>query len=337
MINALNRNYVGNLGVLEETMKELAKEVHAISLRQHVMNEKLPKIIDVRITPSEYKKSTHKQEFLDVLDVLGLGRMIMSQRVTKFEGTLERSNELDFSYNWTKGQSEESDSYEPLMKHLTDKGLSVVCVDGGQGLPDGLLYHEEIWSLKQNTSLRSEDLRKTSSEPMFKYTICGRTDLVRVRYQGDFLGKFNNQYLIEIKRVEDFVIEDSLREAVLQLIGCNVSNTFHSPPVVLTNLAKYHFVLFITLDGDPTVALKFKLNVLKMRTLGDAIAFVEEKTASFKTVTQHFGRKPTPPSSPYIMNEVATSETSEDFEAITENFSSVVVRETVTDCNNDEF
>ena len=91
--------------------------------------------------------------------------------------------------------------------------------------------------------------------------------------------------------------EESLRESVLQLIGGNASNSFHSPPVLLTNLAKNHYVLYISLVGDPTVKLRFKLNVVRMPSFGVALAFVEERTAEMKSVTLHLGRKPSPPPS----------------------------------------
>jgi len=138
---------------------------------------------------------------------------------------------------------------------------------------------------------------KTGDEPVFKYIIQGRTDFVVKKNSAEPLGKSNNRYYIEVKGVEDFVEEDSLREATLQVIGGNASNSFHSPSVVLTNLAKTHYVLYITLVGDSTVELRFKLNVTKMPTFGAAIAFVEELTSEMKTVTLHLGRKPTPPSS----------------------------------------
>ena len=159
------------------------------------------------------------------------------------------------------------------------------------------MYYEELWTLKRNTSLRSEDLRKTGEEPKIKYILQGRTDLVRKRFGADPLGKSNNRYFIEIRRVEDFVEEESLRESVLQLIGGNASNSFHSPPVLLTNLAKNHYVLYISLVGDPTVKLRFKLNVVRMPSFGVALAFVEERTAEMKSVTLHLGRKPSPPPS----------------------------------------
>ncbi len=307
-----------------EELRDTREEVHAVALRQHVMNEKLPKITEVFITPSEYKKSKHKETFLDLMQVFGFGRAHIATHVTAFAGSLPaKSKELDFTFSWTAGQKE-SDSYEPLAMHLRDHGINAVCVGEGQGLPDGLLYHEELWTLKRNTSLRSEDLRKTGEEPVFKYILQGRTDLVRKRDPSNPLGKSNNQYFIEVKRVEDFVEEDSLREAVLQLIGGNASNSFHSPPVLLTNLAKMHYVLYITLEGDPTVKLEFKLNVVKMQSFGVALAFVEDLTSEMKSATLHLGRKPTPPVSPLKAN-ITTTEPEE----ITEAFKSVNLQEVV--------
>jgi hypothetical protein len=168
----------------------------------------------------------------------------------------------------------------------------------GDALPDGLLYYERLWTLKRNILLRSADLTKTGEGSIFKYTLQGRTDLVIKKYMDQPLGKFNNRYFVEIEREEDFVEEESLREAVLQLIGGNACNSFHSPPVLLTDLAKMHYVLYISLLGDPTVELRFKLNVVRMPSFGVALAFVEERTAEMKSVTLHLAGKPPPPSSP---------------------------------------
>lgn len=312
-----------------ESINEIREEIHSVALRQHIMNEKLPKITEVFITPSEYKKSRHKQTFLDLMEIYGFGRSNISSMIQKFADVHPlNSTELDFTFHW--GGQQESASYAPLLKHLSDHGICAVSIADGQGLPDGLLYHEELWTLKRNTTLRSEDLRKTGEEPIFKYILQGRTDLVRKKHSEDPLGKSNNRYFIEVKRVEDFVEEDSLREAVLQLIGGNACNSFHSPPVLLTNLAKKHYVLFISLVGDPTLELKFKLNVVQMPTFGVALAFVEELTADMKSVTLHLGRKPTPVSSPPKAKDA--SEPKED-EEIAERFGSVSLEEAVTDDN----
>ena len=96
----------------------------------------------------------------------------------------------------------------------------------------------------------------------------------------------------------------------------------------MTDLAKMHYVLFITMDGNPTEALRFKLNVLKMQTFGAALSFVEEKTVKMTSVTLHMGRKPTPSSSP--PREAASSD--EDFESsIAEAFASVDIQEVFDD------
>ena len=99
------------------------------------------------MTPSEYNKSTHNEVFLDVMQLLGFGRRNMSEKVIKFKGTLEKCAELDFSYDWVKGQPE-SVSYVPLMKHLTDHGLNVISIADEKDLPDDLLYYEVLYNLK---------------------------------------------------------------------------------------------------------------------------------------------------------------------------------------------
>lgn len=205
------------------------------------------------------------------------------------------SSELDFKYTWSSGEKEIA-SYIPLQDHLTNKLISASIVSEGQDLPDKLLFREELWTLKKNVSLRSIDLRKSGEESVFRYIVLGRTDLVRTNLASNPLGKRNNRYFIEIRK--GAIAEEALREAVIQLIGGNASNTFHSPPVVLTNLNDLHYVLYITLMGDPTVDLVFDLNVVKMPSFGTALAVVETQTSEMKSVTMHLGRKPTPPSTP---------------------------------------
>jgi hypothetical protein len=168
-------------------------------------------------------------------------------------------------------------------------------------------------------------LRRIGGEPILKCTISGRTDLVRVDDPDCVLGKHSIKYFIEVKRSTDFKEEESLREAVLQLLGGNASNSFHSPPVLLTNLADMHYVLFISLVGDPTERLQFKLNILKMQTFGLALAFVEEKTVTMYSQTLHLGRKLTPSGKPIKQFD----SDDDDDDDITEQFSSVTLEEVV--------
>ena len=314
-----------SINEVRNEVNSVRDEVHTLAIGQHILNEKLPKITEVLITPSEYNKSIHKDVFMDLIDMFGFGRERIVSKVESFTGTYPlNSEELNYVHQWKRGQ-QETDSYQGLQEHLRTHGIDTVVVGEGQGLPDKILYHEELWTLKKNTLLRSEDLKKTNEQPVFKYILEGRTDLVRVRNSANSLGKSNNRYFIEIKREVDFVEEDSLREAVLELIGGNASNSFHSPPVLLTNLARMHYVLYISLVGDPTLRLEFKLNVVRMPSFGVAVAFAEELTAEMKSVTQHLGKKPTPPSSPPQTKNI--SKPKDEDEDITERFENVSLEE----------
>ena len=282
-----------NLKQIYQSYIELKQEIHSLAMHQYIMNARMPPIMSTFITPSEYKKSEPQETFLDLIDIFGFGRSTMASRILNYQGPIPiRSDELNFVFQWNS--QSESASYSPLINHMHACQLEAVLVSDGYTLPDGLLYREEIWTLKKNTSICSDELRKNDQELKLKYIIQGRTDIVRTRNSKIPLGKSNNRYFIEIKRVEDFVLEDSLREACLQLIGGNVANTFHSPPVLLTNLANSHFVLYISRDGDPREKLQFQLQVIKMPTFGVALAFLEMRTVSMNSVTSHFGCKPTP-------------------------------------------
>jgi hypothetical protein len=243
----------------------------------------------------------------------------MAPRVIVHLDPVVRSNELDFSFNWQK-DDKESESYAPLQQHLLGLGIPTIDVSNGQDLPNGILFQEALHTLKKNTMLSSSDLRKNVTCPYYKFTVQGRTDLVRMWDPMAPLGKSNNMYFIEVKRVCDFDKEHSLREAAIQLIGGNASNSFHSPPVVLTNLAKEHYVLFITLVGDPTIDLRFKLNISKFTAFGAAIGFVEARTVQMASCTLHLGRRPTPPSSPSkVVTDSADSDnnTEAHFDSVT--------------------
>lgn len=105
------------------------------------MNEKLPKISETSITPSEYRESEHQETFLDLINTLGFGRVNIASQIDVFSGAHPlKSAELDYTFRW-EGQLE-SASYDPLLKHLLDHGIYAVKIGEEQGLPDGLLYRE---------------------------------------------------------------------------------------------------------------------------------------------------------------------------------------------------
>lgn len=101
------------LGDVIGAVNALQEQVHALDLRQLVMNERLPRLTEVFITPSEYKKSQHQEIFLDLMDMLGFDRSAMTDRVKVFDGAiLEKSAELNYSFQWK--EISEADSYKPL-------------------------------------------------------------------------------------------------------------------------------------------------------------------------------------------------------------------------------
>ena len=70
------------------------------------MNEKIPAIPEVFMTPSEYKKSEHEETFLDLMENLGFGRVHITSRIVVFSGAHPlKSTELDYKFRW-EGQLE---------------------------------------------------------------------------------------------------------------------------------------------------------------------------------------------------------------------------------------
>jgi hypothetical protein len=295
----------GSIDIVEE-IKEVRKEMHNIVFGLHTMIEKIPRIEDVGVTPSEHCKSSKGEVFFDIMGLLGFEQDPLKSLVREycFETTsnpecMDRRISLDFKFVWVKSgkKCEEAESYSPVQEHLSSKGIVAGIVGNGENLPDGLLYRSKIHTLKPNLRISSLELKKKGEHPIWRYTVRGRTDLV-VKYNVNRgYGQFNNKYLIEIKTVDDFKEETALREAFLQLLGTNASNSFHSPSVILTNLATKHFVLYISMEGDPQERLQFKLNILKMVTFGDAIFFAEELSQR-PSITSCFCRASSAVSSP---------------------------------------
>jgi hypothetical protein len=71
--------------------------------------------------------------------------------------------------------------------------------------------------------------------------------------------------------------------------------------------------------------LEFDLHILKMKSFGRALAFVETRTAVMHSCTLHLARKPTPPSSPDKNKEV--EEEDKEVDEVVDNFASVKLEE----------
>ena len=103
----------------------------------------------------------------------------------------------------------------------------------------------DIFSLRAKRGIPSEEL-DAEERPQFRFTLKGRTDLIVLFDKSMGAVNTNIRYYIEIKTVTDYNDVSCLKEAVLQVIGGNVAALYHSPSVLLTNLAEKHFVLYIT-------------------------------------------------------------------------------------------
>jgi hypothetical protein len=316
------------------SQEELAINQARMATSQQWLKASLPVAFETDITPSRYNKSEATIIFFDLLAILGLPRQPISDLVVEYEESSSESNPYaNFTFRWVVG-SKESDAYPPLQNYLESIGILTRNVSSGKHLPQGCLYYKQLWTLRDNISSSSAENGKVL---MLKYNLSGRTDFVRIKNKDLELGESNIRYFIEVKPV-GFTLEEALRECVLQLIGGNASNSFHSPPVLLTNLNGLHFVLFITQVGDPREALAYKLNVLKMRSLSTALGWVEKRTSTMRSETLHLGRKPTPSSSPIKFGKTDDNEDEtgdNEVEYISDRFDNVILEAADLDENGD--
>ena len=115
---------------------------------------------DIVLVPSEDCKSGNhqKKKFNALMNALGLGSNLTVDPMTVADG-----ENLQFSFVW--GGKSEVESYVPLKDFLRGKGLIAQVVGSGSGLPDGLLYDVDVFTLKPNISVSSEALRRERQEP----------------------------------------------------------------------------------------------------------------------------------------------------------------------------
>jgi hypothetical protein len=284
-----------NLAVSVHSLAPLPQQMQSLSLSMLPVLE-FVRYADVSLTPSVDCKSDnlHIQKYVGLMDVFAFPHdpEIIDGVEEDIDEAFRLLHNNNFIFSWN-GQTEDV-SYIPLQQYLQNIGIIAVVIGSGTGLPLGLLYNVDIYSLKQNLTIRSDELRQDGSEPKMRFHLKGRTDLVVLR-RGDVpLGNGNIKYYIEVKTISG-MNRTAIKEAILQLIGGNVAALYHSPPVLLTNLNQNHYVLYIDRVGDDH--LSFKLRIKKWTALCNALAFVEARTQSCVCTTRDFGRMPTPPPS----------------------------------------
>lgn len=281
--------------------------VRAMTLEFRAFNNSF-RHIDIVVEPSIHNGTAYEATFFTLTEELGFGRQNIRGLVK--EG-VAAPHEFKYIFHWV--EKTEIDSYDNLCAYLAKNGIHARIVGSR------LLFEVEIFKMKSRLDLHED------SRVIFR--VKGRTDLVVLRNADDIIGRHSIRYYIEIKTVKDFHLEHALREAFLQLLGGNVANRHHSPPVLLTNLNSENYVLYLSLVGDPFVELKYKLHVERFSSFGDALCFTEAKTYGMHSCTEHMARKPTPEESEDDVEEEGK---------LAEGFQNVVVTEVVDELDEQE-
>lgn len=252
-----------------------------------------------QVTPSDGCKTTNQSTFIGLMDTLGLQCTMNLSEIAVAHDSAEKDLLGNFTYSWA--QENENAGYPPLKAYLEQIGFKRVhIVANGEDLPGGLLFKEDIFSLRPCSGKPASVWRKTGNEPQKMFEISGRTDIVVVNElcKHRHYGRSNVDIAFEVKTTTGFSnANECLREAVLQMIGLNVSNVYRSPPVILTDLNKKHYVIYLFRDENPEEHLAFALKITKFVALTEAIEFVRTTILPRGCITRDFGRCLTPGSS----------------------------------------
>lgn len=232
---------------------ELTKVLKSMSISLHSIQETLPTVLSGHVvTPST--ASRDRQRSASIFDAVGLALRPTEEPVEyALPDEQQGQKEWEFKWKWPNqtGQDNplEKVSYEPVFDFLRGLGLLAEDVSEGRRCLSKLLYNAEIYSA------RKEDPNLVKGQKVYhRHQVEGRTDLVILTHsrQGGEILRGMVRLAIEIKTVNYLKqsVDGCMLEAQLQLIGLNAFNTSNSPPVVLTNLAKTHCVLYLAYKDD---------------------------------------------------------------------------------------
>jgi len=186
--------------------------------------------------------------------------------------------------------AQEAASYGELCGFLTGLGFDAVIIGNGQGLPGGLLFSTYAHSMRQ------QGLGVKGQTVYCGMRVYGRTDVVILDDRGK-KGEVRRQRVklgIEVKPQvgkSDDPRSPASREAITQLIGLNINNMQHSPPVLLTNLCRIHWVYYIS---DHTDFPWFRISRKKFSKFIDALGFIERCLWASEGNHYEFGRGVSP-------------------------------------------
>ena len=264
--------------------RSIRLDQRSIRLEQLSILSRLPSvIIGVDITPS-MASSAKDSGYTTLLDSLCIDQPVIPSERDQYRS--DRYCESKFEWDWRSHK--ESDSYRPLCDYLESLGLFPVDVSSGKYLTAGILFDVNLWSIrKYNAAGEREQI-------VYKGHVRGRTDIVLLNesHRGGELSRHMLRFVIEVK--DAAAMRDNpkgcVRESVTQLLGLCGDNCNNTPSVLLTDLTKTFFVVYLSKTHEP--ALKFHINIQACADLGSSVDFAQ--SVSKDCCSTDFGRPATP-------------------------------------------
>lgn len=272
---------------------EILSEIQALRLEVHGVRETLPSVLIGHVlTPSQASRIPHVVS--SVFDSLGLSLSPESNGAT-YKLPDECGGEWKFNWKWPNisGGSDddrvlERQSYGPVTDYLAKIGLISVDVSEGQFCVEKLLFNVDVYIKRIYNPMLVR-----GQTAYLRHRVQGRTDIAVLRKdnKGGYILRNMVKFVIELKTVHGYQQTQSgcMHECQLQLIGLNAFNTNCSPPVVLSNLARKHQVVFLDADDQWQYAIK----VQDCESFAAAIHFANALSER-ECISQHFSRPTTP-------------------------------------------
>ena len=271
----------------------LQSEMQAMRLELHGVRETLPSVLVGHVvTPSG--ASRMPQVVSTVFDALGLS-LNPERSNSKYDLPESCDPRWQFQWSWNEGASDdkslERESYQPVLQYLRGLGFFSADVSEGQFCVEKILFNADVYTC------RNQNPMSVRGQIVFlRHRVQGRTDIVVLNrdHQGGYILRNMIKFVIEIKTVAGYKQSTTgcMREAQLQLIGLNAFNTNCSPPVVLSNLARTHQVVYLTVDDD----WKYSIKIEECSSFAAAIHFATQ-IGERDCISHHFARPTTPDSS----------------------------------------
>ena len=271
--------------------RDILSELQALRLEVHGVRETLPSVLVGHVlTPSQ--ASRIPQVVSSVFDSLGLS-LTPESCGTAYSLPDGCGDEWSFNWKWPKislgdDKAVERQSYGPVIDYLRKLGLFCVDVSEGQFCVDKLLFNADVY-----TKRNQNPMLVRGQTVYLRHRIQGRTDIaVLIKdNKGGYILRNMVKFVVELKTENGYRQSQTgcMRECQLQLIGLNAFNTNCSPPVVLSNLAGKHQVVYLDADEEWRYAIK----VQDCESFPAAIHFADV-LSNRECISHHFSRPTTP-------------------------------------------